>query len=161
MYPLPPFFSQVLLLSMMPYSMGHPFGPSGSAVLVPSPPRSLCTFSLINGRAAQKAEKSLALCKHRSTTIENISMLSPLFSPKIQNTVLCKLLQRNLYPSKNYDNFSYCYNPSDERLWTWTCIPEDIGSDFHSNYILFIPSYEVSWDRLLDVHCWVPCLYFI
>lgn len=66
-----------------------------------------------------------------------------------------------LYPSKNYDNFSYCYNPSDEKLWTWTCILEDIGSDCHSNYILFIPSYEVSWDRLLNVHCWVPCLYFI
>ena len=52
-------FPPVLLFSVMPYHMGHPFGQLGSAVLAMSPPVFPGTPSLLSGRAAREAEKSL------------------------------------------------------------------------------------------------------
>lgn len=45
----------------------------------------LAHHQLLTGRAAQEIGKSLVLYKHCSDTTENISVLSPLFTSKIQN----------------------------------------------------------------------------
>lgn len=72
------------------------FCQSGSAVLVLSPPRFLCPPQLLPGGSEWEAEKSLALGKHCSATIETL-VLSTLLSSQIQNTVPYQLLRKKMY----------------------------------------------------------------
>ena len=62
----------LLLLSVTPHGVGHPFGQPGSPVLGVSPHSSWCTLSLPAGRAAREAEKFLALCEHCSATTQTL-----------------------------------------------------------------------------------------
>lgn len=94
--PLPPSFPQLLLLSMTPYDTEHRFGQSGLAVLAVSLLSSWCTPSLLTGRVAWEAEKTLALCEHCTATTKNIHVLSLLFSSEVQNTKWYEPLQRKL-----------------------------------------------------------------
>ena len=68
------------------HDMGHPFGLSGPAVLVLSPPSSLCTPS------PSQAEKCthLVLCKHCSSAIKYHYVINTVFITK--NTAPYKLL---------------------------------------------------------------------
>jgi len=71
---------------MTTYGVRYPFHQSGLPVLAVFPNSFSCTPSLLTGRGAQEAEKSLALCKYFSATTKNIGVLPPLFSSKIQST---------------------------------------------------------------------------
>lgn len=71
------------------------------------PPNCWCTLSLLAVRAVWKAEKSLALYKHSSTTTENISVLSPIFLSIIQ---MCEPLRQKLTLSQPNSWHSFCLN---------------------------------------------------
>jgi len=58
----------VYMFSMTSHGTEHPFGQLGSAVLAVSPPRLLCTPSLLLGRAVWEAEKPLTESKHYLAT---------------------------------------------------------------------------------------------
>lgn len=64
---LPSQLSSVLLPSMMPYDMGHPFG---SGVLLLSPPTSLCIPSSLQGSA--RSWTVLGSVQHRSATTKTL-----------------------------------------------------------------------------------------
>lgn len=60
------FSSPVFIAEQLPCNIGYPFGQLGSAVPAVAPCSSLCTPSLLAGRAAWGAAKALTLCKHCS-----------------------------------------------------------------------------------------------
>ncbi|XP_038039857.1 lipoma-preferred partner isoform X2 [Anas platyrhynchos] len=88
------------ILSMTPHGMGHPSGQCGSPSLAVSPPGSWCTPSLLAGRAAQEAGKSLALCECCSATTETLLCYQHYFikTPKQHHVSLYE--ERELHSSQ-------------------------------------------------------------
>jgi len=72
MFPPSALHLHLLLLSVTPQAVGHPFGQPGSPVLDVSPHSSWCTLSLPAGRAAREAEKFLAPCERCSATAQTL-----------------------------------------------------------------------------------------
>lgn len=85
----PPHFSpQLLFLSMIPHDTEHPFGQSGSAVLVLSLPSSLCTPQPHAGRAAWGGEMLLPLCKHCLTTSKYWCSVTFIFNKNPKHSII-------------------------------------------------------------------------
>lgn len=84
---------QLLLLRMMLYGMGYPFGHLESAVLVPSPPSSSWTFNLLTIRTVWEAEMCLALYNYCSATTRTSRCYHHFFHQKsktLHQTSLCE-----------------------------------------------------------------------
>jgi len=92
---VPPFFfPQGLLLCMMSYGTGHPFGQLGSAVLPVSPPSHLCTPSLLAGGVVQGVEKALTVCKHCSAATKDPCVINIVFSTNSKHSLILATMNK-------------------------------------------------------------------
>lgn len=95
-YPLlPPPILHFLLFNTMPYGLEYPFVHCRSPVWGLSLPNSCCTPSLLAGRAAQEAKKSLALRMHCSATTKPLGCYQYYSHPKSKTQPHRSLFEEN------------------------------------------------------------------